>query len=279
MDFTGEYLKSVRLKKKISLESIAKELNISTRILEEIENDFYEDKINYVYIIGHIRAYSRFLKLDHNKIIENFKVQISYDKFYAEKKISKPIHKINILSVPKFLSIASTSIIIFGFYFLFVNNNDLQHNYAMTPDIPESLKYEIEKIEMEISLSRKALDNANKLEVDQENTFFNKNDMMISNSSALASLPISDLKNSDSLIILKFINPTWIQIRNNQMDIIISKLMSAGDEYSYYVNNNYSLTAGNAGNIIVAIDGIIKGKVGKSGEVIDALIIDNKFSN
>ena len=41
---------------------------------------------------------------------------------------------------------------------------------------------------------------------------------------------------------------------------------------------NFNLTAGNAGNIIVSIDGVVKGKVGKLGEVVESLIIDSNFN-
>ena len=36
---------------------------------------------------------------------------------------------------------------------------------------------------------------------------------------------------------------------------------------------------GNAGNILVLIDGNTRGKVGKKGEVIDSLIINSDFNN
>ena len=54
--------------------------------------------------------------------------------------------------------------------------------------------------------------------------------------------------------------------------------MTQNDEYTYDINLNYSLTAGNAGNIIVSIDGVVKGKVGKLGEVVESLIIDSNFN-
>ena len=39
------------------------------------------------------------------------------------------------------------------------------------------------------------------------------------------------------------------------------------------------LTTSNAGNIIVEINGEIRGKIGKLGEIKDSFFIDNKFSN
>ena len=83
----------------------------------------------------------------------------------------------------------------------------------------------------------------------------------------------------DNKITLKFIEPTWIQLRNNQGDIILSSLMYPKDYYSYYVSDNYNVTTGNAGNIVVKIDDITAGKLGRKGEVIESFIINSDFEN
>ena len=55
--------------------------------------------------------------------------------------------------------------------------------------------------------------------------------------------------------------------------------MDKNDEYSYLITDNYTLTAGNAGNILVLINNETRGKAGKNGEVIDSLIIHSDFDN
>ena len=80
MQFIGEHLKVERIKRKFNIEKVSKELNISKNIIEAIErNDFTQD-IDKIYLIGHIRSYARFLNIDEKEIIENFKIQTSYDK-------------------------------------------------------------------------------------------------------------------------------------------------------------------------------------------------------
>ena len=54
--------------------------------------------------------------------------------------------------------------------------------------------------------------------------------------------------------------------------------MDANEEYSYNIEYKYNITAGNAGNIIVVIDNIVKGKIGKYGEVLDSFVINKNFS-
>ena len=55
--------------------------------------------------------------------------------------------------------------------------------------------------------------------------------------------------------------------------------MNLNDEYTYSTNDNYKITTGNAGNLIISIDGEIKGKLGKKGEIIETLIITSNFFN
>ena len=55
--------------------------------------------------------------------------------------------------------------------------------------------------------------------------------------------------------------------------------MKKNDEYSYEMNQNYSITAGNAGNILVLINNNVKGRIVKIGQVVDSFIIDNNFDN
>ena len=55
--------------------------------------------------------------------------------------------------------------------------------------------------------------------------------------------------------------------------------MDKGEEYSYDMSLEYNITAGNAGNILVIFNQDVVGKIGKFGEVIDSIILDNSFKN
>ena len=55
--------------------------------------------------------------------------------------------------------------------------------------------------------------------------------------------------------------------------------MNNDEEYSYSVADNFTLTTGNAGSILVLINGNTRGKIGKKGEVIDSLVISSDFNN
>ena len=272
MELIGEYIKNFRISKNLELSKISKELKISIGILESIESDYFPEHINETYLIGYIRAYAKLLQLNEDKLIKNFKTQISYNQIALKNNVSKPIqynkNKI-FFSIPRLTSFVSVIIISSSFYLLFINNNSIDHEYAMTPNVPEIFIPIIEETEMNI-----ALEEDNEI-IDENIKFFLRNN----SSSAVASLPDINLDNSNKKITLKFLNSTWIQLRNIDDKIIHSKLMNQGDEYTFNSSDQLNLTAGNAGNIIIILDGIVRGKAGKAGEVIESLIINDSFKN
>ena len=282
METVGEFFKSARKNQKIDLNKVSQELKISENILKDIENNQFPSYINVAFLIGHIRSYAKYLNLDEKSLIENFKVQISFNDHNLNNEMRKPSTPVMQFSLFKALSFISIIIISSSFYFLFIPSNDLQPEYAMTPNIPENLQSSLEEIEMKLFLENKLslneLDNTNQIITDSSQIIRDE-DALISSTSAIASLPISN-KNTiaDTTITLKFINPTWIQLRDSKNNVIISKLMTKKDEYSYKISENFNLTAGNAGNIIILFDGAVKGKAGKIGEVLDSLIIDTHFN-
>ena len=283
METVGESFKRARKSQKIDLNTVSQDLKISESLLGDIENNQFPNYINVTFLIGHIRSYAKYLNLDEKLLIENFKIQISFDGNNLNNEMHKPNTPVIQFSFFKALSFVSIIAISSSFYFLFIPSNDLQPEYAMTPNIPEDLESTLEEIEMKLSLEKKlivdAMDNTSQIIADSSQIIENK-DALISSTSAIASLPISNDKNlADKIVTLKFLNPTWVQLRDSKNNVIISKLMSKKDEFSFKISENLNLTTGNAGNIIILVDGVVKGKVGKIGEVIDSLIIDNRFYN
>ena len=282
MEFVGEHLKKSRLKKKINLKFVAEELNIQSNLLKSIENNDFSDHLDLVYLIGYIRSYAKFLGLNDNEVVKQFKDQNLIDKEDLIDELPKPLEISNFYFASKTFSVFSIILISFGFYFLFIKTNDMYPNYSILPDISESLESEIEEIGIQSTLknvneinseySKKEILTSTSTDTVNDNFFVNEG-------SVIASTSDNDPTESNNVIKLKFLNQTWTQLRNKENQIVFSKLMSNDEEYLYSVADNFTLTAGNAGNILVLINGNARGKAGKKGEVIDSLVISSDFSN
>ena len=163
-------------------------------------------------------------------------------------------------------------LLIFGsFYFLFIEVEKPSREYAIIPDLPENYIAVVE----EESLNDLG-NNKNTLFIPENN--YAEIESSKNSSSAIASIP-NDKFQKTTTVTLKFLDDTWVQLRDENDEIILSKLMNEGDEYSYSIYNNYSITSGNAGHILVIINQKVKGKIGKKGQVVDSLVINKNFNN
>ena len=262
METVGQILSSERNCKNLSINDIAAELKISKNIIINLENDNIKNNPDIIFNIGHLRSYSNFLELDTDTIIKKFKNDLSFN-INKEKKNITPIVENNFFKIERLFAASLILIVFSSFYFLFIYENNNEIDYALVPDIPESLEPIIEKAN--------TFDN----DISQENDS-NISDL-INNSSAIASIEIDE--SISTVATLKILNPTWLQLRDENNNIVLSKLMDKDEEFSYELNLNYNITAGNAGNILVLIDGNVRGKIGKYGDILDSFILYKDFTN
>ena len=268
MSNVGKEIKSLRVSKKISISKITKELNISKKIIDMIESDQIDSSYDVVFYIGHIRSYCNLLEIDSNQFVERFKKQIAFKKNSLNDKLEKPNFNYNSFKLQTFFPATLGLFIFISFYFLFVKEDNNSREFALIPDLPEAY-LPIVEFENTNKLKDKNIKNYEIDQILEENFDF---------TSAVASNKVYQNINSDK-ITLRLLKPTWLQIRDKSNNIILSKLMDKGEEYSYDMSLEYNITAGNAGNILVIFNQDVVGKIGKFGEVIDSIILDNSFKN
>ncbi len=261
MKTVGQILSIERKTKNLSISDISIELKISKSIIVDLENDNIKNNPDIIFNIGHLRSYSNFLELDADTIINKFKDQVSFN-IKEEKKNITPIIDNNFFKIEKFFAASIIMVVFTSFYFLFVDQNDNEINFALIPDIPESLEPIVEKANTYDDLSQSS---------------DTKKSDLINNSSAIASIEFNE--NVSTVATLKMLNPTWLQLRDEENNIVLSKLMDKDEEFSYELKLNYNITAGNAGNILVLIDNEVRGKIGKYGDILDSFVLYTDFAN
>ena len=73
MESIGEKLKSVRESRKISIKEVAADTNISSIYIEALEDEDFDKFPGETYVIGFLKSYSEYLKLDAEEIIMLYK--------------------------------------------------------------------------------------------------------------------------------------------------------------------------------------------------------------
>ena len=269
MELVGQILKKNREIKVLSLKDVSNDLNISESILNNLENNNVDEDIDIIFLLGHLRSYCSYMDLNHQDLVNKFKKQ-SIPQKIINFEIQRPKIEKNFLYSNKIFSFSLIVIIFSSFYFLFIDKDKSRRDYAIIPDLPENYIAIIEEANVNSS-KKKNIVNENLENIAELES-------ITSSSSAIASLPQKKNHNT-ALITLKILDPTWLQLRNKNNDIILSQLMNKNEEYSYDSDLNYSITSGNAGHILVLINQKVRGKIGKKGQVVDSLILDNNFNN
>ena len=103
--------------------------------------------------------------------------------------------------------------------------------YAIIPDLPENYIAVVEKANLNELVNNKDI-----LSSPEKN--FAEIEGSSNTSSAIASIPDNEFQ-KPSIVTLKFLDDTWVQLRDENDEIILSQLMNEGDEYSYNIFNNF----------------------------------------
>jgi cytoskeletal protein RodZ len=73
VDSIGEKLKSARLARKLTIKDVVKQTNINPVYLNALEDEEFEKFPSETYLIGFLRSYSEFLKLDVDEMIQSYR--------------------------------------------------------------------------------------------------------------------------------------------------------------------------------------------------------------
>ena len=71
-DPPGEVLKRARQARKLDIETAADQLNLSTQVVQALEDDAYEKLPSPTFIRGYIRCYARLLKLSGDDLVRSY---------------------------------------------------------------------------------------------------------------------------------------------------------------------------------------------------------------
>lgn len=114
MEKIGERLKNARELKKLTIKDISKETNISSKYLEALEAEEFDKIPGETYLLGFLRAYAEYLKLDGDEIIQGYKGYKIGESATPLEELTKPTRPIALLSLPNFISKYQNFLLIAG---------------------------------------------------------------------------------------------------------------------------------------------------------------------
>tara|TARA_B110000483_G_scaffold13678_1_gene15484 strand:- start:54 stop:884 length:831 start_codon:yes stop_codon:yes gene_type:complete len=240
-------LKSSRESKNITIEEAAKTLHVSVVILKNLENGELDKLANDVFTIGHIRTYLKWLGINPSLIIGDFKNVQNTELKSKNLKINVPYG----FKLSKFTASLISLILFILIILIYKNLNKAEQlPYVSTSNIQDSLKED--KITNLKVKNAPEINNTSKEDLDEE-----------SNSKSMP----ENVALENNYIHIKAIEDTWIEIQRNNSEVLITKIIKKDEKIKIPYEKDLILVTGNAGSIIIHINGKTINNIGMPGEV------------
>ena len=240
-------LKSSRESKNITIEEAAKTLHVSVVILKNLENGELDKLANDVFTIGHIRTYLKWLGINPSLIIGDFKNVQNTELKSKNLKINVPYG----FKLSKFTASLISLILFILIILIYKNLNKAEQlPYVSTSNIQDSLKED--KITNLKVKNAPEINNTSKEDLDEE-----------SNSKSMP----ENVALENNYIHIKAIEDTWIEIQRNNSEVLVTKIIKKDEKIKIPYEKDLILVTGNAGSIIIHINGKTINNIGMPGEV------------
>lgn len=244
----GEILRRTRVHYDRSIQDIERALHIRASQIEAIETDQIEKLPGRVYAIGFVRSYAEYLGLDGDKMVHLFKVQSGAKARSPELTFPVPASESKI--PPGWMVVLS---VVAAFIIITIWLNVNERDRAMVTEIPNAT-------EVQSSLG------AGKMQGDQ-GLAQDANDRA---ADAGAQPEVTG-------VILRMEENSWVEIRDKEGKALVSRVLKKGDQYFVPDRPDLVMALGNAGGVRIEIDGQDIGFLGKSGEILRDISLDNAY--
>ena len=206
--------------------------------------------------MGHIKTYLNWLGIDPKLIITEHKKS---DNINLNKKKYKVILPNNLKISKLYISLISL-VSFFLIIIIYKNINTIESNTYITIDT-KKIKDEvlIDKIETK--------DKIETIEFDKKSESISTPDLLLDKEIKIEDISLDLKEKSISFIYIKAITNSWIEIQRNNTEILVSKILTKGEEFKLPYEKDLILVTGNAGGIIIHINDKIFNNIGLFGEV------------
>ncbi len=256
------------------LEKISHELCIRPHLLAALEQNDFNKFPSSCYAVGFLKNYAAYLGLDVKQIVSQYKKEFQG----SSKKVDLvflEVEKKHNYTQKLVVSMAILSIIVvYGIWHSTNNNKSLL--FSALPDVSE--------VASNILISNSKADQGygEKIvpapEKQQEKQIAEKDDFQLVQQAQAAAI----MKNPDAAALpseqirLSVRGDTWVRIVGADSEILVDRVLLAGEEFHMSNRPGMKLMTSNAGAVSVYVDDVAVGSLGKQGEVRDNISLDKQ---
>ncbi|NOT42332.1 MAG: helix-turn-helix domain-containing protein [Alphaproteobacteria bacterium] len=293
----GEKLRTARVERGQDVAAVAKLLKMRREQLEAVETGNLAKLPGRTYAVGFVRAYARHLGLDAETLVQQFKDET------AEQDAAKPVNLVFPVAQEEFRgprgSIMAIALLIamgiYGITYVTMPNR----NSAATAAQPEQTAVVVEQAApTKTPVAPVTAPDSNQTPVEVAVSFVAGNptlpEQKLPSAPALEPVvtpaPITVAQavppqmppvEANARIVLKAVEPTYVQVRDAQLprskSVLVARVLNVGESYAVPNRTGLTMQTGNAGGLQVEVDGRSLGVFGKSGQVITRIPLDPSY--
>ncbi len=286
----GKILHDARIGKKLEFEDISSSIHIRPVQLQAIENNDIDALPGMTYAVGFVRSYAKFLGLDGEEIVKKFKaehrdaetVKLSFPEPEAESRMPD----LMTVGVAVFLAVL---VLVFWTVYSNVQDSDEKIVKQIPPPFAVTTTSGI-PVEPKIADVALPVPPAAVVFVPSPPPVVAKKQTIVKKPERVKSLPkpsvaavkkvrskassVINIKHSDSRIVLRAVQASWIQITDARQKVLFMKVLRPGEQYFVPDQPKLSMVTANAGGIEIEVDGQIVQKIGKQGEIVRGIVLN-----
>ena len=262
METLGEYLKTKRETRNITLEEVSKVTKIRRAILEAFESNRYDLLPPRVFAQGFLKTYASYLGLDESEVVKQYHEALEGRDVKEDKGESGGQKRsIKVLSPTRALVLFTVFVLALAVWFfllpqgergIFVLKKSRQKSTVESIKLLPITKPEIPEQKGEEKVVRK------------------ENELDFSGKSADRSVVKEEKEGEAEQMVLRVLSTeiTWIKFQLDR-DEPFEVLLRPDESFKVKANEKFNLRIGNAGGVELFLNERALGSPGKRGEVID----------
>ncbi len=263
----GEALRRQREARGLSIEDIARETKISSRYLEAIEENRFDQLPGGAYNRAFIRAYAEHLELDANEVLRLYPAA-------AQSAREQPLPSVvagyeNSRSMTPFIILAALVTLV---VILYLGHARLQRRWSghLPGERPVAAADEQDKLDKP-GRQAESRDELRAALIEQTGSRDEQAQPPAAQTSARQEVERLYLE-------LEALDSCWLDLHADNVRLV-HKLLSPGERFAAQANNNFWLKVGSAGDLAVRLNGVEAEKLGSRGQVKEILITLDNFKS
>lgn len=276
---TGSILKKARQVRGFDLDRVSKTLRISESYLDALESDDRGRMPEVVYTIGFLRTYSMFLGLNADEMVKRFKNQFAQAVSSETLLFPAPAPERSIPSTTLVTLASFLALLVLGAWLYLrpspVVIDEFQH---LSPVVTEGIDTPSKEIDVasEAEPEPVATEPSHEAEVPPvvenapvQSIFPVQETPVVEKTSHKVRLKENGIYLAEAkMFSIEAKADSWVEVRAGKGQVLISKVMKAGEVNEFPVTANMTFSTGNAGGITFLINGQSYSGLGKDAEVM-----------